>query len=82
MAYCFTLPSAMNQVKVGFTEGTGAENQLGYIANFEANFFGVCPRPTITATSLPRITAGSGWTATFRPQAERRPTLGVGMPQT
>ncbi len=65
MAYCFTLPSAMNQVKVGFTEGTGAENQLGYIANFEANFFGVCPRPTITATSLPRITAGSGWTATF-----------------
>ncbi|MBF0557678.1 MAG: putative Ig domain-containing protein [Nitrospirae bacterium] len=65
IAYCFTLPTSMSQVKIGFTEGTGASVQLGYISNFTANFFGSCTRPTISATSLPRITANSPWTATF-----------------
>ncbi|MBF0505630.1 MAG: putative Ig domain-containing protein [Nitrospirae bacterium] len=65
LAYCFTLPSAMNQAKIGFTEGTGASDQLGYIANFIANVYGSCPEPSITATSLPRINPNHAWTATF-----------------
>jgi hypothetical protein len=53
VSYCFLHPSAMNQVKVGFTEGTGASEQIGYIANFSAFVQTGCSLPSISTVSSP-----------------------------
>lgn len=51
--YCFQHPTSMNQVKIGFTEGTGGSEQLGYIANFSASVASNCTVPSISTVSSP-----------------------------
>jgi hypothetical protein len=50
VSYCVDLPTAMNLVKMGFTQGTGASAQMGTITNLNANFFGTCPTPNISSS--------------------------------
>ncbi len=52
VSYCLDLPAAMNLVKMGFTQGTGASVQMGTLTNLNANFFGSCPLPSIAASPL------------------------------
>jgi hypothetical protein len=52
LTYCANLDSALKQFKVGFTQATGARDQLGYISNLIVGSYGQCPQPEIAPTTL------------------------------
>ena len=63
LSYCADLPTALNQFKVGFTQATGAMNQMGYISNFMLKSYGICPVPVITPSTLPIGSVGTPYAA-------------------
>lgn len=63
LSYCADLPTALNQFKAGFTQATGASNQMGYISNFILKSYGSCSLPVISPTTLPAGTVGTPYAA-------------------
>jgi len=63
LSYCADLPTALNQFKAGFTQATGAKNQLGYISNFILKSYGNCSVPVISPATLPAGALGIPYAA-------------------
>lgn len=65
LSYCTTLPTALNQYKVGFTQATGGAVQYGYIGDFLLKSYGSCPSATIAPATLPTGTVGVPYSVTL-----------------